>query len=40
MRFGSLFAGYILLGGGYTLLHRDHVNMDIVYSRFTPRARA
>lgn len=35
-----VFAGYILLGGGYTLLHRDHVNMDIVYSRFSPRARA
>ncbi len=35
-----LFAGYILLGGGYTLLHRDHVNMDIVYARFSPRARA
>ena len=35
-----IFAGYILLGGGYTLLHRDHVNMDIVYSRFSPRGRA
>lgn len=35
-----LFAGYILLGGGYTLLHRAHVNMDVVYSRFTPRTRA
>lgn len=35
-----MFAGYILLGGGYTLLHRDHVNMDVVYSRLAPRTRA
>lgn len=35
-----IFAGYILLGGGYTLLHRDHVSMDIIYSRFSPRAQA
>ena len=37
---GYVFAGYILLGGGYTLLHRDHVAMDIVYARLSPRARA
>jgi len=35
-----LFAGYILLGGGYTLLHRAHVNMDVVYSRLSPRTQA
>lgn len=35
-----IFAGYILLGGGYTLLHRDHVSMDIVYSQLSPRAKA
>ena len=35
-----IFAGYILLGGGYTLLHRDHVSMDIIYSRFSPRSQA
>jgi TRAP-type mannitol/chloroaromatic compound transport system permease small subunit len=35
-----LFAGYILLGGGYTLLHRDHVNMDVIYSRLSPRTQA
>jgi TRAP-type mannitol/chloroaromatic compound transport system permease small subunit len=35
-----LFAGMIMLGGGYTLLHRDHVNVDILYNRFTPRGRA
>lgn len=36
----QLFAGYILLGGGYTLLHRAHVNMDVVYARLSARARA
>ncbi len=37
---GYIFAGYIMLGGGYTLLHRDHVAMDIVYARLSPRAQA
>lgn len=37
---GYVFAGYILLGGGYTLLHRDHVAMDILYARLSPRAQA
>jgi TRAP-type mannitol/chloroaromatic compound transport system permease small subunit len=35
-----LFAGYILLGGGYTLMHRDHVAMDIVYSNLPERVQA
>lgn len=35
-----LFAGYILLGGGYTLLHRDHVAMDIIYAQLTPRKKS
>jgi TRAP-type mannitol/chloroaromatic compound transport system permease small subunit len=35
-----LFAGYIMLGGGYTLLHRDHVNVDILYGRLPPRGKA
>ena len=35
-----IFAGYILLGGGYTLLYRDHVAMDIVYARLSPRRKA
>jgi TRAP-type mannitol/chloroaromatic compound transport system permease small subunit len=35
-----LFAGYIMLGGGYTLLHRDHVAMDIVYAQLRPRTQA
>lgn len=37
---GYIFASYILLGGGYTMLHRDHVNMDILYARFSARGRA
>lgn len=35
-----IFAAYIMLGGGYTLLHRDHVAMDIIYARLRPRAQA
>lgn len=35
-----IYAGYILLGGGYTLLYRDHVNINVVYNRFSPRGRA
>jgi TRAP-type mannitol/chloroaromatic compound transport system permease small subunit len=35
-----VFAGYIFLGAGYTLLHRDHVNMDVVYSRLPARGQA
>jgi TRAP-type mannitol/chloroaromatic compound transport system permease small subunit len=35
-----IFACYIMLGGGYTLLHRDHVTMDIVYARFSQRGKA
>lgn len=35
-----IFAGYIMLGGGYTLLKRDHVAMDILYSRWSPRVQA
>jgi len=36
----DLFAGYIMLGGGYTLLHRDHVAMDIVYAQLSKRWQA
>jgi len=35
-----LFASYILLGGGYTLLYGDHVNINIFYSRMRVRRRA
>jgi len=29
-----------LLGGGYALLHRQHVTADVVYARFSARTRA
>ncbi len=35
-----IFAGYIFLGAGYTLLYRDHVNMDVVYASLSRRTRA
>jgi TRAP-type mannitol/chloroaromatic compound transport system permease small subunit len=35
-----IFAAYILLGGGYTLLYGDHVNINVLYNRQSPRARA
>ena len=36
---GFLFLGYIILGGGYTLLYGEHVNTDIIYSHFPSRTR-
>lgn len=30
----------VSLGGGWTLLHRGHVNVDIIYGQFKPRVRA
>ncbi|MFH1034651.1 MAG: TRAP transporter small permease subunit [Pseudomonadota bacterium] len=35
-----IFGVFILLGGAYTLRQGGHVNMDIVYSRFSPKGRA
>lgn len=32
---GSMY----LIGGAYTLYHKGHVNIDIIYSRFQPRTR-
>ncbi len=29
-----------VIGGAYTLYHRKHIKVDIVYSRFSPRMRA
>ena len=34
------FAALILLGGAYVLRFRAHVNVDIFYTRVSPRARA
>jgi TRAP-type mannitol/chloroaromatic compound transport system permease small subunit len=35
-----LFAAVFALGGGYTLLHKGHVRMDIFYSRLSPKRQA
>ncbi|WP_120996041.1 TRAP transporter small permease subunit [Stutzerimonas urumqiensis] len=35
-----LFGAYVVLSGGYVLAHRDHVNVDLLYASFGPRARA
>ncbi len=35
-----LFGTFIILGGAYTAKENKHVNMDIFYSRFSPRGRA
>ena len=35
-----LFGTYAILGGGYILLIGGHVNVDIVYSRFSAKTRA
>lgn len=33
-------AAVFMAGAGYTLLHRGHVNVDVVYGRLGPRAQA
>lgn len=35
-----LFGFYIVMSGGYVMAHREHVNVDIVYSHFSVRTRA
>lgn len=35
-----LFGAYVMLSGGYLLVHRGHINVDIFYSRFSPRRKA
>lgn len=35
-----LFSAVFLLGGGYTLLHNEHIRIDIISSRLSPKARA
>ena len=37
----TFFLGaYFILGGGYTLWRGAHVNVDLLYKRFSPRKRA
>ncbi len=35
-----IFGVSIMLGGGYTFIYRTHVNVDILYNRFSPRGKA
>jgi len=35
-----LFGGIIILGGGYLLLRKGHVSVDILYNRLSVRGRA
>jgi TRAP-type mannitol/chloroaromatic compound transport system permease small subunit len=35
-----LFSAVFLLAAGYTLLHNEHVRIDVVYGHLPPRARA
>lgn len=35
-----LYGSITVLIGGYTVLHRAQIRMDIIYSRFSPRRRA
>lgn len=35
-----IFGVYAIIGGGYLLARRDHVNVDLFYSHFSPRRRA
>jgi len=35
-----VFGVYIVLSGGYLLLLKGHVNVDLVYNRFSPRGKA
>jgi len=35
-----LLCGTVFLGGGYCLLHGGHVKVDIIYARWSPRAKA
>jgi len=35
-----LYGSYCILGGAYVLLHKAHVNMDIMYARLSLRKRA
>ena len=35
-----LFSAVFLLGAGYTLLHNEHVRIDVVFGHLSPRKRA
>lgn len=35
-----LFSAFFLLAAGYTLKHNNHVRLDVLFTRLTPRTRA
>ena len=35
-----MYGGFTMLAGGYCLLHRAHVRIDVIYRRFSPRTQA
>ena len=35
-----IFGAAFMLGGAYTLIHKGHVKVDILYTRLSPRTRA
>ncbi len=35
-----IFAVYLILGGGYAMLRKEHIRMDILYNKLSPRTRA
>jgi TRAP-type mannitol/chloroaromatic compound transport system permease small subunit len=35
-----IFAAYYFICGAYITLHRSHINMDVIYGRFSLRTRA
>jgi len=36
----QLFAAFVFLGAGYTLLHRTIITVDVLYNRFPPKWQA
>lgn len=35
-----IVGAYFMIGGGYTLLYGQHVRMDVLYSRWSPKGKA
>jgi TRAP-type C4-dicarboxylate transport system permease small subunit len=35
-----IFGGYLLIGGGYCIVHGAHATMDLVHNKFSPRGQA
>jgi TRAP-type mannitol/chloroaromatic compound transport system permease small subunit len=35
-----IFGAYVILMGAYVLQHKGHVNVDVLYGRFSPRVKA